>query len=299
MPIDNILTILDKPKHGSTALNKAAELQARSGCRVELCSFAWHALGDAKTSLDTDETTAIRSALEDRALSWHQAQLETSGIDPSRRKLRSVWTGDIADWVAKRAAKNAFDLVVKTIHNSKTLLHTPLDWQLLRECQTPMLFTTSRKPRRKKGTAPTVLAALDLRNRDPRHTSLNRRVLAQANELATLMDATLHCVTAIEVSQPLKDLDIINPTTVRKRMVAGFQDYLEDLIEPYNVPKSRIHFPIGKVGQVVTHQARLLQSDLLVVGTLAHKAKQRFGIGNSAEKIISRSPVDLLAVPPA
>jgi universal stress protein E len=296
MTFSKVLTILDKPKHASTALSRATHLQNKSGCHLDLVSFCWQSMGDSGEIFDAHQTKAIRDEILRERREWQRQLVLDAGCSMRDVSLKTVWTDDIATWVHKQTASKSYDLVVKSIHRSKTLTHTPLDWQLLRTCSAPMLFTSKRQQRQRPGGK--VLAAVDMRHNDARHTKLNRKVLAQAYAIADLYGAELHCVTAIEISQVLRDLDIVDTRSVKKKIVAGFQDHLDKLVEPYSIPKSRMHFPVGKVGQAVTQEAAKIKANLLVVGTLAHRTKQALGLGNSAEKIITRSPVDLLAVPP-
>ena len=73
---------------------------------------------------------------------------------------------------------------------------------------------------------------------------------------------------------------------------------LERLLKPYHIPKSRVHMPVGKVGKVVAQTARKLKADVLVVGSFTHRAKQLAGLGNSAERIVTKAVCDVLAVHP-
>lgn len=295
MKLAKALTILDKPKHTQSALLRAVALQAQSKCHLDLVSFCWHSMGEASEAFEKHQLRSIRDEIINQRREWQRDLLVEHGCSMRNVSLRTIWTDNIAAWVAKRTATRSYDLLIKSIHHSKTWLHTPLDWAILSSCTAPMLFTTARQTSAKKGGS--VLAALDMRRNDQRHTKLNRRVLARAYEMAQLHGADLHCVVAIEISPVLRDLDIIDQRSAKKRIVSGFQADLDKLVEHYAIPKSRIHLPVGKVGQVVTQQAQKINARLLVIGTLAHPTKQALGLGNSAQKIISRSTVSLLAIP--
>ena len=108
----------------------------------------------------------------------------------------------------------------------------------------------------------------------------------------------MHVVFAVEISQVLRDLDIVNETVSKKKVVDKVTPELERLLKPYHIPKSRIHMPVGKVGKVVAQVSRKANADLLVVGSFAHRAKQLVGLGNSAERIVTKAVCDVLAVHP-
>ena len=115
---------------------------------------------------------------------------------------------------------------------------------------------------------------------------------------AKLYDAKVHVVFAVEISNVLRDLDILNETVSKQKIVERVTPELNRLLKPYDIPKSRIHMPVGKVGQVVAQTARKHKADLLVLGSFSHRVKQTVGIGNSAERILTKAVTDVLAVHP-
>ena len=56
--------------------------------------------------------------------------------------------------------------------------------------------------------------------------------------------------------------------------------------------------PVGKVGQMVAATARKIDADMLVVGTCARRGAGGLVLGNSAERILTKAPCDVLAVHP-
>ena len=70
--------------------------------------------------------------------------------------------------------------MVKTGSRSESLVHTSVDWQLLRECPAPVLIVAEKRWHR---TRP-VLASLDLSSDLQAKRQLNHKVLASAKWLA-------------------------------------------------------------------------------------------------------------------
>ncbi len=294
MRLSSTLTIMDKPKHEQVALRRALELQQSSGARIEAVSFCWQSMAEASEAFTLDQRRAIKQELLRNRKDWQRECVERLNVAGADVALKTVWSDDIAAWITSAVHEFSYDLVVKSAHYSKTLTHTPLDWRLLRECPAPILLTSTR--RRKRSNI--VLAALDLSQLDRTHRRLNKSVLDAASSFANIAGAKLHCVYVIEISQVLRDLDIVNARDTRRKAIEKNQDELTTLLEPHAVPKSRVHLPVGKVGQSVQHLARKLDADLLVMGTSAHRLKQSMGIGNSAERVLARVPCDVLAVHP-
>ena len=284
-----ILTVLDKPKHEQLAWQRSLDLQERAKARLDVVSFCWNAMCENQAVLSASERKKLRHNLVEERKAW----LEKLVADQPKVRKRVVWEDDIADWVVDEIASRPVDLVVKTVHKSRTLVHTPTDWNLLETCSAPLLFTSGKKRRSGK-----IVAAVDLRHNDAKHRHLNVKVLDAAHRFAELYGAEVHVVFAVEISQVLRDLDILDETVSKKKVVERVTPELDRLLKPYDVPKSRVHMPVGKVGKVVAQTARKMKADLLVLGSYAHRVKQAVGVGNSAERILTKAVCDVLAVHP-
>lgn len=294
----SLLVILDKPKHEQTALDEACRLQsARSATHLRLVSFVWLAMAEQKEVFDAHQRRALKKEIVRTREAWLRNLVLDRKLSGASVSIEVIWTDDIAAWVAAECGSS--DLVVKSVHKTKTLLHTPLDWALIRSCPAPLLLVGTRTARRRpKAEANDVIAALDLRDNDRTHQMLNLKVLDAAARFAEIRGGNLHCVAVIEYSEVLSDLDMIDPRKVRREAVAANQEFLSALIAPYHIPKNRIHLPAGKVGHLVEATARKTGAGLVVVGSAARRGVGARVLGNSAEKILQRSPVDLLVVHP-
>ena len=143
--LSSVLVVLDKPKHAQTALARAKELQAKSGCHLSLAAFCWHPMVKSKDVFDIHQRRAIKKAIVGERRDWLRGLVLDSKLSAADVSTEVFWTGDIADWVTRASATDC-DLVVKSVHHSQTLLHTPLDWQLLRACPTPIWLAAHRIP---------------------------------------------------------------------------------------------------------------------------------------------------------
>lgn len=294
MQINNAMVVMDKPKHQQVALSRARALQQATGAHLRLVAFCWNALTEQAEVFSAHQRRALKHEIvRDREV-WLREQVRDVGLAAADVAVEVRWTDDIAGWVSANALPDACDMVLKSVHHSKTLTHTPLDWQLLRACRVPVYLAAAR---RRKPTG-NVLATLDLRHSDRKHTALNLRVLEAAHHLAEIAGAKVHVVNAIEFSQVLKDLDIIDTAHVRRKAIANSRELMDALLAPYAIAKSRIHMPLGKVGQAVAATARKVNADVLVVGTSARRGAGAALLGNSAERILSRAPCDVLTVRP-
>ncbi len=298
MRLSSILTILDKAKHQQTALARSLELQKLSQAHLELIAFRWNAMYDSRTTLDATQRKKLKRAMVEEAEAWQITLVEelvNGGVPAAALEPRTVWANDIADWVRDEVEERPYDLVVKSIHQQpQGLFYTPTDWNLLRTCPVPVLLTTNKK-RKRSGK---IIAALDFSQTGPKHRHLNMQVLLAAHSMADTFGAKVHCVYALEVSDVLRDLDIINAREARQRMLDKAMPDIQRALDAFGVPVSRRHFPIGKPGQVVQTKAHQLNADMIVVGTAAHRVRQMLGLGSTAERILTRARCDVLAVHP-
>lgn len=292
-PWKSILTILDKPKHPQTALQRSVELQEKTSAHLHLVSFCWSSLRDEQLVLDPGQCLALENSLVEKRRAWMRKEVHelTKDTDTS---MEAVFTDDIAGWAADTAATQSRDLIVKSVNHSETLVHTPLDWHLLRSSPVPVMLCADRK-RKPSGN---VLAAVDLRHGDEAHTRLNEKVLEAAQYAAEASGATLHCVYAVEYSEVLSDLDIIDKHQIEKRATEKLGPVFEEMVAPYGIAPENVHMKTGKVGKVVSGTCYGVNADLLVLGTVARGGMRGRLLGNSAERVLTKAPCDVLCVVP-
>lgn len=291
-----ILVIMDGHDETQIALRRALEIQRLGkSVHLHLVSFCWQAMSGNTSLFKLSKRQAMKSALLRMQKLWLQGQVRETGLASTYITAEAVWSSDIASWVNSIVKKKNYDLVIKSGHSPVNLLHKPLDWQLLRECQTSILLTVPREDRKASGN---IIAALDLRHLDKKHEKMNRVVLDAAHNFSMMQKAKLHCIFVVEFSKALRDLDIINPIQVRKDAIEKSRDLLAKLIEHYPIPKSRVHIPLGNVGDAVAKVAAKVDADLLVLGSSAHRSPKKLLLGNTSERLLSQTPCDVLTVHP-
>jgi universal stress protein E len=294
MLLQTILTILDKPKSAQSAFERSMALQESAGSHVNLTAFCWQASCDVEGTFSVDQSLSLQREILRARTQWQRDLISSTGNEARDLSLQTVWARDIAQWVTESLETEPADLVVKSVHQSRTIRHTPLDWELLRSCSAPLLLVSATQQSR---TGP-VLATLDLRHNDQVHRHLNRQVLIAASAFAKLNNVEVKCISVVEVSKILRDMDLVEVPALRRKFIAKVKPELEDLLAEFELDANEVIIRTGKVGKVVSQQAHRLNASLLVVGSLAHRAKQVLGLGNSAERIVSKARCDVLAVHP-
>ena len=291
MDVQSAFVVMARPKHQQVALKRAAEIQRLKGARLRLVAFCWNAMCEQADIFSVSQRRAMKREIIRQREVWLREQVRDFGLADSQVSIEVRWTDDIARWVSEHVEE---DVVIKSVHHSKTLTHTPLDWQLFRECPKPIYIASTRR-RKPSGN---VLATIDLRHTNAKHQALNLRVLEAAQEFAHIRNATLQVVNVVEFSQALRDLDVIDAQVVRREAVARNRELLDALLQPFGVKRKSVHMPVGKVGQMVAATAAKIDADMLVVGTCARRGAGGLLLGNSAERILTKAPCDVLAVHP-
>ncbi len=295
MRVSNVLTILDKPTRDQRALMRSVELQAAApDAHLDVVAFRWDALLDHGEMFDAKQRRTLRHKLHTECEAWQEALIAESKAIPSKTRHRMVWTKDIAGWLSDELTDKPQDLVVKSMGKQRSMFMTPLDWQIARTCPAPILFTGNVKKKRSKR----ILVALDFKQSSAKHRRHNAKILQAADCMAELYDAQIHCMFVVEISPVLRDLDVIDAKVSKRSVLDQAMPDIERAVAPYRIPKSRLHFPVGKPSKVIAGRAQQMGADLLVVGTWAHRVKQTIGLGNTAETILNKISCDVLTVSP-
>jgi len=206
-----------------------------------------------------------------------------------------VFARDTANSICAAARADSADLILKPISRSAHLadfLHTPLDWQLMREAPCPVLFTRSskwQKPIR-------VLAALDVM--DVAHADLNKTILRSAALTAAILGGELHVATAYPTLAPyVNQYQVAQDfSSIKVQLRDMRRDALTRLLQDLQIEAAATYVEEGRPRDVIRALAADLSVGLTVVGTAGRSGIKKLLIGNTAEQIIGNLPTDLLTV---
>lgn len=288
--IRTILVVLDRPGDEQLALERSKALAQATGAHLHLASFCWVGLAENEQVFDTHQRLALQKGALNERRRWLDGLVLDAGLTAANISTEVIWTKDIADWVAERAKAGKADLVLKSVHRgSETLLHTPLDWQILRTCQVPVWLATG-------SPAGGVLASVDLEHGDEKHQLMNQRVLAAARDFAGLLETRAHGVHVVETTGFPDSLEGFDVTVLAADAELRSRELLEAMVGPYGIEPANVHLAVGHIGPALAAVAEDVGAGLLVVGTGARGRVGTFLLGNSAELILASAPCDVLAV---
>ncbi len=232
---------------------------------------------------------------------------------PDRQIEPHVARGKTFLEIIRYASDTGCDLVVKAaepLAGVNRFLFASTDQHLLRKCACPVWLQTPTAP----VTPRRVLAAIDLDIWDAVEPEtlkeLNRRVIETARGIANAPGAeviVLHAWEAIGEGivwafTPSKDARTVAEQYVNEvldkrrcamaRFIATFGE--NNASGPHLVPS----LVRGTPEQVIEEQSRLMNADVVVMGTVARTGISGIFIGNTAENIINSLGCPVLAVKP-
>ena len=286
-----LLVIADMGEKCS-ATPRGLQLAAKLGQAVEVVAFTYAPLRGIKAK-QAEQRLLRKQLMADRELVV-QARIEKFRQPGQKVSLKVIWEKDICRWVNRRCGEKHFLAVVKTGHRSESLVHTSLDWQLLRECPAPVLIVAEKRWHK----ARPVLACLDLSSTVATKKKLNHQVLEAASRLAAILEVELKIITAIEVPTLLADLDLVDPASYARQARADMGPQIRKLARTHAIPESDFHCKRGPVDRVIASQAAKVHAQLVVMGTVGRKGVKARLLGNTAEQVLRHMKTDVLAIKP-
>jgi len=235
--------------------------------------------------------TAIYEPLRQRVVAERRgliealaAALEARGLEASGKAL---WDHPLDEAVAKQVRSAEADLVV-VAPAGEGLSHG--DWQLVARCPAPVLVVRGAAD----GKYRSIVAAVDPLHMHAKPAELDLAILAHARELQADTGAKLtavHCHTPIEYFGA--DVAGAGVTDDERRAA------LEALLERVGIPKSAATLATGAPHEVLEGMAERGEADVIVMGVLARGRIKDWLIGSTAERVLHRARVDVLAVKPS
>jgi universal stress protein E len=268
------------------------KLAAKLGHRVEVIAFTSAPL--KRLAVSAAERNEAKKRLLSERQTQVQAQIDKHSVGDQKVSLKVVWEGDIVPWVERHCSKHSFDFVVKTTQLKDSLINTPTDWQLLRECPAPVLMVAEHRWHRTKP----VLVALDLGTKTRDKKQLNHRLIEHGKQLAAALDTEIKLITAVEIPTLLADLDLVDPGAYVKEQKEAMQPHIRELAKAHELPESAFRCKKGPTAQVITSTAARDRAQIVVMGTVGRQGVKARILGNTAENVLRHLKTDVLALKP-
>jgi universal stress protein E len=269
----NLFVVIDPSQEPQPALDQAIRIGETAGVRVHLfvCIF-----DQAIESGPKDGRESGREAMIERNRQWLEV-LARPLTDRGTPVTMSIdWDSEWREAIVRAVQERRPDLVVKsTFKHSRTsrTLFKSSDRLLLRHCGCPVLLVKSGQA----WTHGKVLGCLTPKPKDIGHGELNEAVIKATRSFADRHGSPAHFVLVADSSEDLPDA--------------------RELGAAVGVPRNQIHITQGAPAEAIIDAAKRLDVDVIVIGTIARSGAAGLVIGNTAERVLDRVDVDVLAVP--
>jgi universal stress protein E len=297
-----LVAVKDSRSRSLPAVAKAAQLAHAFGAELEL----FHAIAIPVSADAYLYANGGLAKFERTAQARHVEELERIA---ARLRREGLTVRVAADWdfpaheaIVRQAGRSKADLIVAECHAGRRLtpwlLHLT-DWELLRASSVPVLLVKSTR----KWRRPVVLAALDPTHAFAKPARLDAEILKAGAQVAGALRGSLHAMHAY-AALPVGTLPVTGATADFVEQIASAaqsraRKAFDHALRTVKIPRSRRHLVEGLPVEAVPRTAREVGSAILVMGAISRSGLKRIVIGNTAERVISRLPCDILVVKPA
>jgi universal stress protein E len=302
--VKRILIAIRDLRHVPLAeLGKAAALARAAGARIEL----FHAIDEPDPGASWPETVTAGFVEHRRAAIADQKRhrLERLARDPSLKGLdvecTTSWDYPPHEAIIRRALASGADLVIAATRHHRMgarLVLRNTDWELIRNCPTPLLLVKSGHSYHK----PPVIAAVDPFHARP--ADLDARLLAAGGRFARLLRGSLHVFHAYmplvsAAAMPLRTAPLVMlPPEAEAAHGQQIARTIDKLADSAAIPRARRHVHMGDVSGELRAAVADTGAGLVVMGAVSRSALARLFIGNTAERVLDRLDCDVLVIKP-
>jgi nucleotide-binding universal stress UspA family protein len=306
MRFSNILLILDSHSGHSLALRRAITLAKSEFATLTICDVVERIPVSLHRSLTMVTPQEVMDSLVAERVKRIHTAIESSETKGIPIKV-TVLVGKPHLEIAKQVVSNHHDLVIKSITGTKPNSVEKSDRELMRICPCPVWLVNDADQSKDQ----IILAALDMPVDGGVSAGMNEHILEAARSIALADFRRLHVVHAwylVEESHMKArggeaarlELDRMQLGEAARRMnwlektVIASKSESERIANEYLKPE--LHVIKGQPETVIPSLAGELGAGLIVMGSAARTGLSGVWLGNTSERILSRSDSSLLIV---
>lgn len=311
MSFNNILYLSEPNVDQSQALKKAISFAQRHQAKLTVLEV----IPQLRDILNPMPEGLDRVTLERELATQRQANLAEmveSVVDSQAINIEVIFGKTFVEAV-RAVLKNHYDLLIKPAENPPwlTRIFGSDDMHLLRKCPCPLWLI---KPG-ETGQYRNVMAAVDFDANEPAATAneLNQHILRLSTDMAVTAAIPLqviHCWQPPDemlykawgkLSEQQAGLIIQQERVAHQRGLKTIGHFLRELVGQAVYDSQFVHFHLleGPPNTTIPETARRLNTDLLVMGTVARTGISGLFIGNTAEAVFEQVDCSVLVVKPS
>lgn len=295
----NILVIIEPQLEEQLALNRAMEITRFSkDTKVTALLAIYDYSYEITAALNLNDQQEMKNTIIENHRIWLEKELDEIRQKYPLLESKIVWQRNIAAAILNEARKGEYDLIIKSSESHSFLdsvLFTPLDWQLLRRSEIPVLIA---KDHDWPENANIVVAINFDDNEEQEQRLMNIKLLRNAQELATLINGKIHLVNAAIPIMPATVIEIpgFTPEIYTEAIIKYNWDKLEIFSNKHKIPMEQCYVIEGQPDDVIPKKAAELNACAVLIGNFARKGWNAALIGNTCENIIDDINCDLLVI---
>ena len=306
MKFNNILVVLnpenDKQYALARAVRLAQEQKSPNPVNITLFLAIYDLSYEMSALLSSEERTEMRhNVIEQRKLAI-QPYIEKYASDGIQFSSTVVWQSNEAEAITREVETHNYDLVVKYTkaeESLKSLIVTPVDWQILRKCPTPILVVKDGDWKHQRR----ILVAVNVSDdENEAHSSFNDELVSLSMDLADSLDrGNIHLVTAYPPTPINMAIDLPEFSTgdCNNGLRGQYLLNMKALRQKYGISDDHTHVLEGFPEDVIPQVAEKLEAELVILGTIGRTGLSAAFLGNTAEHVISKLNCNLLAIKPS
>ncbi len=295
----SILVIVDPTADTHPVVDRVAWLAKDYSASVELF------ICDYDADIDAGQTSAVwvkqtenardhllgilKKKLEDLA-----APLRSAGLDVS---VDVAWDHPLGEALVRKIAKSNPWFVAKDTHHHNLLKRTILsntDWHLIREAPASLYLA---KPDA-VDEHPKIVVAVDPLHEHDKPATLDHRLVEVGQELTVATSGELHIVHTYPLPQPMSVPEGAPIVDLSEEVEAEHRRAFEAFLEKYSIPADQTHLVEGLPHQRLPELVEKEGIGIMVMGAVSRRGLDRVFLGSTAERLLDRTPCDLLIVKP-
>ncbi len=289
-----LAAVADVDGKGQVAARKAVELAHLTGAEVVLYHASYEPSLNGLRFFDNAGLGQARREHVANSRKSLQALAQRLSSDGVSVRALVEWKKAVAEGVVRAAMREHADLVVAEPRYQGTRRHrlglTHTDWELVRVCPMPLLFSKAAAPY----SAPRITAAVDPGSHREHESALDVNIVGTAAALAKLTNGNVELVHVMHLPPRLLG---VAPKTLRKE-TRRVETLLKRLGRGAGLKASSVRVVEGQPVEMLLELVSSESRDLIVMGTFVNGAVRHALFGSTAERILNLAPCDVLILKP-
>ncbi len=295
----NILVIMEAKSENQLALKRALEIASLSpDTKVTAFLVIYDFSYDLTLLLSKEEQEKMREGIIAANNEWLQEKITQLRKQHQELYAKVLWQRNISEAVLQEIADNNYDLIIKAAEEHgllDSMIFTPLDWQLLRKAEIPVLISKDHP----WNVNNNIVVALNFSEKsNNRQRLMNIKLLRNAQELATLIGGTIHLINAAPPMLPSTAIELpgFSPDLYSEALYKYNCESLANFAKKHRIPPAHCHVKEGQPDDVIPELAADLKACAVLIGNAGRDGLSGAIIGNTCEQIVDDLNCDLLVI---